>query len=343
MPDGRQKVTIYEVARHAGVAISTVSRVLNESPQVSKITRARVERAINDLRYRPDRTAKALAQQHHHMLAVAIPTFTSPFHNELLKGIRSCLQDTDMDLLLSDLGSRSRARSLLSFLHRGAVDGLLLAGVQIDADLAEELKSIWAPIVLIGCHWKDFDGYVWDETAGAHEAVMHLIEQGHRNIGMIRAQRDSRTQMLRIKGYKNALEEARIPFDPTLILSGKTEKHAGFSEEAGYEAMSELLNHQSEITALFASSDVQAIGAWSALSDAGKHVPQDMALVGYDDIKTSKFIGLSSIDQSMQEIGRAATSLLLSRLSGKNTEPPSSITITPRLKARKSSLFKHHS
>jgi len=335
------KVTIYDVARHAGVAISTVSRVLNDSPEVSKATRARVSRAIEDLKYRPDRTAKALAQQRHQMLAVAIPTFTSPFHNELLKGIRGCLQGTDMDILLSDLGSKGRGRSLLSFLQRGAVDGLLLAGVKVDSALAGELHSIHAPVVLIGCHWPDFDGYMWDETVGSREAVDHLISLGHTRIGMIRALRNSSTQMLRIDGYRKALSEAGIEFDPSLVVSGTTEKHAGFCEEAGYEGMRILLETRKDLTAVFASSDVQAIGAWKAISERGLGVPGDIALVGYDDIKTSRYLGLSSVDQSMQEIGRSATELLLSRLSGKNTAEPVAVMITPELKVRRSSSSPH--
>ena len=341
MPIESGKVTIYDVANNAGVAISTVSRVLNDSPDVSRATRARVKRAIEDLKYRPYRTAKALAQRRHQMLAVAIPTFTSPFHNELLKGIRGCLQGSDIDILLSDLGSKRRGRTLLSFLQRGAVDGLLLAGVQVDEGLAGELQSIHAPVVLIGCHWPTFDGYIWDETAGSHAAVHHLISLGHTCIGMIRAHRDSRTQMLRIDGYRQALSEAGIEYEPTLIVSGDTEKHAGFSEEDGYEGMQKLIRTRKYLTAVFASSDVQAIGAWKAITDSGRRVPEDIALVGYDDIKTSRYIGLSSVDQRMQDIGRAATELLLSRLSGENTDEPVAILITPTLMVRRSSAPEH--
>jgi LacI family transcriptional regulator len=331
------KVTIYDVARRAGVAISTVSRVLNNSPDVSDRTRIRVERAIEDLNYRPDRTAKSLAQQERQMLAVALPSFTSPFHNELLKGIRSALRKTQLDLLLSDLGSKLRENSLFSFLQRGAVGGLLLAGVQIDERIATELKALQSPVVLIGGQWPAFDGFMWDETAGAQQAVSHLLSLGHRRIGMIRIQRDSRNQVLRITGYQSALRDAGIEFDPSLIVSGETEKHAGFSEEAGYEAMNKLLAADPDLTAVFASSDVQAIGAWAAITESGRRVPEDIALVGYDDIKTSRYIGLSSIDQSMQKIGENATELLLSRLSGSNKEPARTTIIKPVLRVRRSS------
>ena len=160
MKEVKGKVTIYDVAHRAGVAISTVSRVLNDSTEVSDRTRLRVERAISDLHYRPDRTAKSLALRQRKTLAVAMPTFITPFHNELLKGIRTSLQRTDLDLLLSDLGSKLRENSLFSFLQRGAVDGLLLAGVHIDERIASELRGLQAPVVLIGSQWPSFDGFM---------------------------------------------------------------------------------------------------------------------------------------------------------------------------------------
>lgn len=333
----RQRTTIYDVANRAGVAISTVSRVLNNSNDVSDQTRERVIKAINELQFRPDRTAKTLAQKQTRSLAIATPTFTTPFHNEMLKGVRLCLRDYDIDLLLCDLGWVDIHRTLMNFLKRGTVDGLLLAGLPEDEKIAQELKALHAPVVHIGNKWKDFDSFYWDNIAGANAAVNHLIQQGHRRIGMITTHSPSTLQDHRILGYRKALEHADIPFDDSLLKSGRTEKHAGFSEEAGYEAMQELLELDPPITAVFASSDVQAIGAWKAIRDAGKSVPQDVALVGYDDIKTSKYIGLSSVDQNMHDVGYQATQLLIQRVMGTNTDETMSVLITPRLNVRESS------
>lgn len=340
MPRPKSRTTIYDVASRAGVAISTVSRVLNNSSDVSEPTRLRVQQAIQDLQFRPDRTAKTLAQKTTRSLAIAIPTFTTPFHTELLKGCRSCLQDQQTDLLLSDLGSISPHATLLNFLKRGAVDGLLVAGVPINDAIAVELEALRAPVVLIGARHASFDSFYWDDVAGSREAVRHLISQGHRRIGMLRAHRDSELQSLRIQGYREALESAGIDFDDSLLRSGRTEKHAGFSEEAGYEGMQDLLAVDPPVTAVFASSDVQAIGAWKAVRDAGKRVPQDVALVGYDDIKTSQFIGLTSIDQSMHEVGRRATTRLLERIAGKipETEVLDEL-VRPRLVVRDTSRY----
>ena len=342
MTPEKTKATIYDVAARAGVAISTVSRVLNDSNDVSDPTRKRVLRAIDELQFRPDRTAKTLAQRQTRSLAIAIPTFTTPFHNELLKGVRMTLREHDIDLLLCDLGSSQPQRTLMRFLKRGAVDGLLLAGLPVDEALGDELKALRAPVILVGYPWDHFDAFYWDNEAGAQQAVAHLVEQGHRRIGLIRTHTESILQDQRIEGYRKGLEEAGLPFEEAYVQSGHTEKHAGFSEEAGYEAMQGLLALDARPTAVFASSDVQAIGAWKAIRDQGLRVPDDIALVGYDDVKTSEYIGLSSVDQDMHGVGEEATEVLLERVKGVQGDGPVSVKKTPTLRVRYSSQFRRN-
>jgi len=330
----KERITIYDVAEQAGVAISTVSRVLNDSPDVSEKTRAAVQQVIDDLRFRPDRTAKTLAKRGTLTLAIAIPTFTTPFHNELLKGVRSRLQAVagESDLLLCDLGGDTPEDRLNAFLQRGTVDGLLLSGVPVTKKLYEDLQKLHAPVVLVGHHHSELDCFYWDNDEGAKKAVDHLIERGHRRIGMIRSFTDGHLQTKRIEGYKEGLQAAGISYDPEIIRSGTTSKHAGFSEESGYEAMQELMETAPDLTAVFASSDVQAIGAMKAITDAGKRVPEDIAVIGYDDIKTSYFIGLSSIAQQMMDVGERATEVLMRRLDGSLDDPSIEVIIHPTLK-----------
>ncbi len=341
MPPERTKATIYDVADQAGVAISTVSRVLNNSPDVSDSTRERVLSAIGALQYRPDRTAKSLAAGQIHTLAVALPSFTTPFHTELLKGIRGALHETERDLLLCDLGSRDRHIRLLEFLKRGTVAGLLLVGVDVSGQIATELRALHSPVVLIGSRFEDFDSYRWDDAEGARVAVTHLIDRGHRRIAMIRSMANSPLQDQRISGYRRALEDAGIPFDDSLVATGMTEKHAGYSEEAGFEAMEFVLNNRRDVTAVFASSDVQAIGAMKTIREARLRIPEDVAIVGYDDIKTSSYVGLSSVDQAMQQIGRSATKRLIDRVENRADGIPKSVDITPVLRIRNSSDYSH--
>jgi LacI family transcriptional regulator len=319
------------------VAISTVSRVLNDSIDVSERTRLEVLKAIEDLRYHPSRTARSLAQQEYHSFAVAIPSFTAPFQNELLKGIRSFIREPGLDLLICDLGSQNVEVSLRSFLQRGAVNGLLVCGVSVEDQLADELMDIQSPTVVVGYSCPAFDSFYGDDTQGAETAVSHLISMGHRNICMIRAAVESDTQKHRISGYRNALEKAGIPYNPERIVSGNPAYHSGFSEEDGFDAMKTILKEHPDTTAVMASSDVQAIGAMAAIKEAGLSIPQDMALVGYDDIKTSRFIGLSSVDQSMQQIGFSAAKRLHERVTGAQLGPPQHILVEPKLEIRASS------
>lgn len=333
----QEKTTIYDVAEHAGVAISTVSRVLNNSEDVSDATRENVMKAIRELQFRPNRTAKSLAQRTTRTIAVAVPTFTTPFHNEFLKGVRDRLDDADIDLLLCDLDWEAPKATLLNFLERGAMDGLIVTGLPINEETAEDLMTLGAPVVLIGSKWPPLDSFYWDEEPGAELAVNHLIELGHRRIGMITTPHDNRLRNARVNGYRQALEAAGIEYDESLVVHGQTRKHDGFSEESGYEAMKELLALDRPVSSVFASSDVQAIGAWQAIRKAGMEVPDDYSIVGYDDIKVSRFIGLTSVAQNMHYVGERATDVLLSRLNNTGSDEPVSELVEPELKIRKSS------
>ena len=342
MPNDEQdqeKTTIYDVADHANVAISTVSRVLNNSQDVSEATREQVMGAIRELQFRPNRTAKSLAQRGTPTIAVAVPTFTTPFHNELLKGVKDRLDDADIDLLLCDLDWEAPRKTLFNFLERGAMDGLIIAGLPIDEETGQDLRSLGTPVVLIGSQWKHLDSFYWNEEPGVKKAMNHLLENGHTRIGMVTTPHSNRLRNARVNGYKEALEEANLTFDEDLVAHGETHKHDGFSEESGYEAMSELLKLEEPVTAVFASSDVQAIGAWQAIRESGQEIPTDYSLVGYDDIKVSRFIGLTSVAQNMYYVGEKSTDLLMNRLDNNGPDEPVSELVDQELQVRKSSAI----
>ncbi|MGB3543526.1 LacI family DNA-binding transcriptional regulator [Rubrivirga sp.] len=322
MPDRPSggRPTIYDVADEAGVAISTVSRVINASSEVSDVTRGRVQDAIRKLQFQPQRTARILAQKSTTSVAVALPSATSLFFVEMLKGVKDALRDKDIDLLLCNLGSAQPYPTLRRFLDRGAVDALLLMALPIEGDATDQLLNLQAPVVLLGSRHPDLDAYWWDDEAGAFKATSYLLEQGHERIGLISAQSWSTNAAPRLDGYKRALAEASVEFDPSLVVAGKTAKHAGYSEEAGAEAMEQLLDLEDRPTAVFAASDVQAYGAWAKARDMGVRVPRDISIVGYDDLKTSRFLDLTSVAQGMHLAGRVAMDRLLSRLSGDSND-----------------------
>lgn len=320
MAHSSDRVTIYEVADEARVAISTVSRVLNDSSEVSDETRARVQAAIEKLQFQPQRIAKSLAKQETTSLAVALPSATSLFYVEILKGVKDVLRERDIDLLLCNLGSVHPEKTLQRFIGRGAVGGLLLVSLPIDDELKEQLQRMHAPVVTIGCRSDAFDAYWWDDEAGARMATEHLIGLGHRRIGLITSQAWSYAAEPRLRGYRAALDAAGLAFDPELVAVGTTTKHAGFSEEAGAEAMGHLMSLDTPPTAVFASSDVQAYGAWSYARDNRLNVPRKVSILGYDDIKLSRYLDLSTVDQNMQDVGRQATERLMSRMATRSDE-----------------------
>lgn len=316
MASSPARTTIYDVADAAGVAISTVSRVLNGSSEVSDATRARVEQAIDQLNFQPQRTARSLASQETAGLAVAMPSFTSLFYVETLKGVKDVLREQgDTDLMLCNLGSIDPEASLDRFLNRGAVGGLLLASLPVDEALRRSLQRMQAPVLLLGSRDDAFDSIWWDDAEGARLATKHLLDLGHKRIGLISAHTWSQSTEPRLKGYQDALEAAGLEIDPTLVVRGDTHKHAGYSEEAGAEGMAKLMALDTPPTAVFASSDVQAFGAWSYARDNGIRIPRDISLLGYDNLKLSRFLDLSTVDQKMQDAGRRAAELLVARMS----------------------------
>lgn len=340
-PPPQTDATIHDVADRAGVSAATVSRVVNETGETADATRKRVLEAVEELHYRPNRTAKSLSDGATKTIAVAAPSFTTPFHNELLKGIRSRLKTVDTDLLLCDLDWAAPEASLTNFLGRGAMDGLIAAGLPMGQAIANEVRKLGGPTVLIGAQWETIDSFHWDETTGAWLATEHLIDRGHSRIGMITSHRENPIREARIDGYRGALKAADIQPNASWIAVGRTEKHAGFSEESGYEAMQTLLDRPPTFRAVFASSDVQAIGAWQALREQGLRVPEDVALVGYDDIKVSRFIDLTSVAQNMHEIGKDATDLLLTRLKHTGPSDVQSTLVRPELIERTSTAGQH--
>jgi LacI family transcriptional regulator len=339
-------VNIYDVAERAGVSVATVSRATGSKGTVSDRSRQRVLRAVRELGYRPDRSAQTLAREEDapRTLAVALPTFTTPFHNELLKGIRSRLKSlrqaggrpggsgsdasrpgrTSPDLLLCDLRWEEPGASLEAFLRRGLMDGLLVAGLlpeeqNLSPALLARLQGQDMPTISLGAPIEGLDSFFWREEAGARLGTEHLLERGHRRIGLITTHHENPVRAQRAAGYRNALRVAGVAPRETWVASGETDKHDGFSEESGQEAARTLLENASVgepggITAVFATSDVQAIGAWQVFQERGLDVPEDVALVGYDDVKVSRYIGLTSVSQQMQTVGRQATDLLLGRL-----------------------------
>lgn len=314
-----KKQTIYDVARTANVAISTVSRVLNGSPYVSKETKKRVQKAIDELDFRPQVNARKLASREAQIIAVALPTFTTPFFNEVLKGIKDTLKDTELDFIIYNTGSENSEEAFKAFLDRGIPDALLIFSIEIDKNIENRLKNARIPVVLVGSQHEDFNYIYWNNYRGGCLAGEHLIKEGYKKIGMVRSHSKSPVADSREKGFRDVLKRHNLPLDKNYFVSGITRKHSGYSEEAGYESVQIMKERVGLPEAIFCTNDAQAIGVMHALKELNLRIPEDIGVMGYDNIKTARYLGLSTIDQKMYEIGVIAISRLIEMIRKKDT------------------------
>lgn len=332
-----KKITIYEVANRAGVAISTVSRVINNSPNVSQRTKDRVNEAIQDLNFRPQVSARKLASQEPQMLAIAVPSFTTPYYTEILKGVKDEIQDMDLDIVIYNTGSKNPTEGVENFFNRGTADAVITISIDITENVHHLLQASDIPIILIGSAHPEYNYFDLNNRMGGFLAGEHLIKQGYHRLGMIKPIVTTKPAKAREMGFVDALREFKMPIDPKLFVSGQSEKHAGFTEEAGYEAVYEYDRIGDFPDAIFCANDTQAIGAYHALSKLGIRIPEDIGLMGYDNIKFTKYLDLTTIDQKMYTVGVQAIKRLAEMIKTDNAERIQKV-IDPIIVARNSTL-----
>lgn len=326
-PGGRPRrvgTTLEEVAHLAGVSRATVSRVVNGSPRVSPDVRVDVQAAIERLGYVPNRAARSLVTRRSDSIAVIIaePTgrlFSDPFFPRLLRGISSELAARNRQLILLMPDSAADESRTADYLTAGHVDGVLLVSLHGDDPLPARLTAAGMPIVLVGRPPKGAKAsYVdVDNRQGAHSAVAHLIAGGRRAIATITGPLDMAPGMDRLKGYREALTEAGLAADHTLEATGD------FTQEGGSAAMRLLLAARPDIDAVFAASDLMAAGALSVLATAGRRVPAQVAVVGFDDspVAMSTSPQLSSVRQPIEEMGHEMARLLVDAVEASDPVP----------------------
>jgi LacI family transcriptional regulator len=305
-----KKVTIYEVAKLAEVAISTVSRVLNGSENVSKATKEKVEKAIDELNFRPQVSARKLASKEPQMLAIAVPSFTTPYFNEVLKGVKDEIKKMDLDIIMYNTGSKEPEEAVQNFFDRGTADAVILLSIDVSDKVHQLIQATQTPAVLVNAQHPSYNYFMLNDYQGGYLAGEHLVKQGFQNLGMITSVVDSRSSQQRYKGFVDALKNYKMNVDKSLFMSGDSTKHGGFTEESGFEAIYKFDKQGKFPDAIFCSNDTQAVGAIYALSKLGKKVPDDVAIMGYDNIKLSKYLELTTIDQKMYTIGVQATKRL---------------------------------
>ena len=321
-------VTIYDVAKKAGVGIGTVSRVINNSPQISPATREKVLKIIRELKYQPSAMAQSLARKKSNIIACVVPRFTGYFYFEVLNGIQQALSNYGYDLILYNVDKLEKKEEILKrTIRERKVDGVLLISMPISDKLVSRFRESKLPIVIVDSYHNTLDSITVENKEGAFIATEHLIKLGHKQIGMINGCLSSVPAINRLEGFKAALNKYNIVCNDTLVinvsLNGDPEAlyNDGFNKLAGYKAMTNLLElKEDRPTAVFVSSDIQATGAIKAIREYGLKIPNDITIVGFDDIELSEYLGLTTVHQPMYEMGKLAVDRLMDKIAGKDSD-----------------------
>jgi LacI family transcriptional regulator len=311
--------TIAQVAAEAGVGVGTVSRVLNGSPSVRASTRQRVLEAIATLDYQPSPTARALSTGRTNAIAVIAPFFTQPSVIERLRGVSVELAEAGYQLILHDVERPGQRRDLFrSLATRGRIDGLLAISLAPAESELRRLRQAGVPIVLLDRSHPEIPCITIDDVEGGRMAAEHLLDRGHRQIAFVGDEEANLfgfdSSALRRQGFEAALAAAAAPLRPEWILQRPHGRGAARAAAAG------LLEREPRPTAVFATSDVQAIGVLDAAQAAGLPVPEELSVIGFDDIDAAEFRGLTTVAQPLRECGMLGARMLLRILSGERVQ-----------------------
>lgn len=314
MATKRQTITIQDVAKAAGVSVSTVSRVLNAKADVAGETAARVQAVIMRLGYTSNLAARSMRSQRKNIIGLVVPDIGSPYSIEVMKGVNKAIAESTFDLLvyttgnIKKSGTASHEQYYISLLNNSLTDGVLIV-----ASETVEFTSD-SPIVAVDPHVvnPNYPSIQGTNYQGAMDAVNYLINLGHRRIAFIGGRQGVGSAVFRFLGYRDALANAHIPADDALIVYGD------FTAETGHLCARKLLAMGNPPTAIFTANDQSAIGVYQAAEELGLKIPEDLSVIGFDNISEAKYLGLTTIDQSLAEMGTLAVQMLIKQI---NHEP----------------------
>lgn len=309
-----------DVAERAGVSVTTVSHVINETRPVSDELRQRVLAAIDELGYQPNVLARSLRRGETHTIGMIVPDSANPFFAELARGIEDTSFEHGYNLILCNSdGDLDKELIYADVLTEKQVDGILFVAAGVSTDHIRALQERRIPVVIVDREIPDVsvDQVLTDNARGGWLATRHLLELGHRCIGCITGPSDVTPSAERVTGYRQALSEGGIPVDEVLIVKGD------FQYESGYRAARQLLARDDPPTAIFACNDLMAVGAISAAVEMGRQVPVNLSVVGFDDVRLASFANppLTTIVQPKYEMGVLATTMLLERMRNHDIPP----------------------
>jgi LacI family transcriptional regulator len=327
--------TIRDVARRAGVAPITVSRVINNSGYVSAETRRRVEDAIVELKYVPNALAQGLRFNRTNVIALAVSDITNPFWTTVARGTEDAASEENFSVILCNTDENViKQDKYVRLLLQRQVDGFLLVPSQNTTESVTLIQNQKVPLVIMDRQVSGVtvDVVRGDSEGGAYDLTCYLIGLGHRRIAILSGPKTASTSTQRVAGYKRAFAEAGLKVDSKLVSYGK------FHQDSGYERTREILALSQRPTALFAANNFIAIGVMKALFEVSLRVPEDMSVVSFDDLPLGLLVQpfLTVVAQPAYDMGYRATKLLLKRIACPDETPPEEIVLPTQLLVRQS-------
>lgn len=336
----RMTISIKDIAKAASVSHSTVSRALSNSPLVSAGTRERIQLLAREMGYSPDAQARSLVMGRTQTIGVVVTTITDPFIAEIVQSIESTAHGRGYSVILASSNSEpEREIAAVEMLHSKRVDGVIVTSSRVGALYQNHLDLLRVPVVLVNSHSEQQRPYTFsisvDNHLGGYIATKHLIEAGHRRIAYISGAPDHSDDAARMAGYRQALHEARIGVDPTLVVAGEG------TVAGGAQALPALLEASARVTAVFCYNDMTAVGLLRAARERGISIPGDLAVVGFDDIPLASYVTppLTTVAQPRDKMGQRATEMVLELLSdgGAGARVASNVVVRGKLIVRESS------
>jgi DNA-binding LacI/PurR family transcriptional regulator len=335
----QQEISIADIARIAGVSHTTVSRALRQSPLISLDTRERIQRLAEEMGYTPNAIAQSLQTRRTSMIGLVVTSIDDPFLSDVVKGVEEVARVAGLSVILSAThNDPDQEMAVIETFHRRRVDGILVASSRITSKYRKRLEHIRVPTVIINSQAESQDDLLhWvavDDRAGAQIAVEHLLQLGHRSVGYLGVNCRPRSNQLRLQGYQDALAAGGMSYqDGWMVIAPGKEASDEEDVAAGQTLLPQLLN--SGCTAVFCYNDMVAIGALIAAQQRGVAVPQQLSVVGFDDIRMASYVTppLTTIRQPKVELGHLATEVMLDLL---HNRPGKNHVLQPALVTRAS-------
>ncbi|BAZ41820.1 transcriptional Regulator, LacI family protein [Calothrix sp. NIES-4101] len=334
----KRKISIEDIARQAGVSHSTVSRALRDSPLISSKVREEIKKLAQEMNYVPNAIAQSLQNQRTYTVGVIVTSIADPFFGELVQGIEEVAKLAGLNVLLNaSHGDFEQEIAAIENFHYRRVDGILVADSRVSKQYTKQLTQFTVPTVLINIETEDqgetFHSVAIDDRLGGTLAVEHLIELGHSAIGYLGVGDGSKAAQQRLEGYRMALTQAGLPQNHNWVAIPEQDNQTINDIDIGKKMLPQLID--AGVTGIFCYNDMVAVGALLACKELNISVPQDLSLVGFDNIALSSYVTppLTTVSQRMVEMGNAAMNMLLELLEGKTVE---NLLLSPFLVKRSS-------